>query len=127
MIVGRLPSVDNVSLGRRFGALVVDWLIASLSAAAVAGVSYPPENVRQNLIITGFFVVEVAVLTGLLGFSIGKRLFSLKVEGPDGNPIGLPRAVLRTLLMVPVIPALVMTKDRRGLHDLAARSRVIRV
>ncbi|MBC7632066.1 RDD family protein [Aeromicrobium sp.] len=119
--------MDNVSLGRRFGALVVDWLIASLSAAAVAGVSYPPENVRQNLIITGFSVVEVAVLTGLLGFSIGKRLFSLKVEGPDGNPIGLPRAVLRTLLMVPVIPALVMTKDRRGLHDLAARSRVIRV
>ena len=118
--------MENVSLGRRLGALLVDWIIASLSAAALAGVSYPPDGIRQNLVITAFFVVEVALLTGLLGYSIGKRIFGLKVEGPDGRPIGVVRALIRTLLVCLVIPALVMTSDKRGLHDLAARSRVTR-
>ncbi len=118
--------MQHPSLGRRLGALLVDWLVAALSAVALTGVKYPPENIRQNLVITAFFVGEVALLTGLLGMTIGKRIFGLRVEGPGGRPIGLPRAVIRTLLLTLVIPAVVMNDDRRGLHDLAAGSRVIR-
>ncbi|MEV7396031.1 RDD family protein [Aeromicrobium sp. NPDC092404] len=114
------------SLVRRLGALLVDWIIASLSAAAIVGTGYPPEDIRENLIITAFFVVEMSVLTGLLGFTIGKRLFKLKVENPDGRPIGLPRAFVRSLLLCLVLPAVVMTDDKRGIHDLAAGSRVAR-
>lgn len=116
--------MQTPSLLRRLGALLIDWIIAALSAAALAGMSYPPEDIPQNLIITAFFVVEMSVLTGLLGFSIGKRILGLKVENPDGRPIGLPRAFLRSLLLCLVIPAVVMTDDKRGLHDLAAGSRV---
>lgn len=105
---------------------MIDWIVASLGAMALAGVSYPPANVRQNLIITAFFVVEVALLTGLLGTTIGKRVFGLKVENPNGRPIGVPRAFVRTALLSLVLPALVMNEDRRGLHDIAAGSRVIR-
>ena len=118
--------MQTASLGRRLGALVIDWIIAALSGVAVAGVSYPPKNLTENFIITGFFVVEVALLTGLLGYSIGKRILGLKVENRDGRPIGIGRALVRTALLCLVIPALVMTEDRRGLHDLAAGSRVIR-
>jgi uncharacterized RDD family membrane protein YckC len=119
--------VQTVSLGRRLGALFIDWIIAALSGVAVAGVSYPPKDPMQNLIITGIFVLEVSVLTGLLGYSIGKRIFGLKVENPDGRPIGVARALLRTALVCLVIPAIVMTDDKRGLHDLAAGSRVTRI
>ncbi|MCW2829310.1 MAG: hypothetical protein JWP31_2 [Aeromicrobium sp.] len=115
------------SLGRRLGALLVDWIIASFSAAAVAGVSYPPKDVGQNLVIVAFFIGEVSLLTGLLGVSIGKRIFRLAVENPAGQPIGIPRAVLRTALLSLAIPAIIMTDDKRGLHDLAAGSRVIHV
>ncbi len=118
--------MQTVSLGRRLGALFIDWIIAALSGVAVAGVSYPPKDPKENLIITGIFIVEVALLTGLLGFSIGKRIFGLKVENVDGRPIGVGRAVIRTALVCLVIPAIVMTDDQRGLHDLAAGSRVIR-
>jgi len=118
--------VETPSLGRRLGALLVDWIVAALSAVALTGVKYPPENIRQNLVITAFFVGEVALLTGLLGVTIGKRIFGLRVEGPDGRPIGVPRAVVRTVLLALVIPAIVMNDDKRGLHDLAAGSRVIR-
>ena len=118
------------SLIRRLGALLIDWVIAALSAVAIAGVSYPPapldKDPSQTFIIIGFFVLEVGVLTGLLGRSIGKRLLGMKIENRDGQPIGVPRALLRTVLMVLVLPAIVMTDDKRGMHDLAAGSRVVK-
>ncbi|KAA1399796.1 RDD family protein [Aeromicrobium ginsengisoli] len=114
------------SLLRRLGALLIDWVVASLSAAAVAGTHYPPKDIKENLVITAFFVVEMSVLTGLLGYSIGKRILGLKVENVEGRPIGIPRALVRSLLICLVIPAIVMNDDKRGIHDLAAGSRVIR-
>jgi uncharacterized RDD family membrane protein YckC len=118
--------VQSVSLGRRLLALAIDWVLAMFSAAAIADVTVPPEGLRQSFIVSGVFIVEVALLTGLLGFSIGKRVMGLRVEQPDGRPIGVPRALLRTVLLSLVLPAVVMTDDRRGLHDVAAGSRVIR-
>ncbi|MRJ77861.1 hypothetical protein GEV29_15065 [Aeromicrobium sp. SMF47] len=119
------------SLGRRLAALLIDWVVAALSAVALAGVSYPPapldEDPSQTFIIIAFFVAEVAILEGLVGRSIGKQLLGLRVEGRTGLPIGIPRALLRTLLLSIVLPAIVMTDDKRGLHDLAAGSRVVRV
>ncbi|MCW2751225.1 MAG: hypothetical protein JWR83_2335 [Aeromicrobium sp.] len=114
------------SLGRRLGALLVDWFIAVFSAAAFTDVAVPPASPRQELIATGFFIAEVALLTGLLGVTIGKRIFGLRVEAPDGRPIGVLRAFVRTVLLALVIPALIMNEDRRGLHDIVAGSRVIR-
>jgi uncharacterized RDD family membrane protein YckC len=122
--------VEIPSLVRRLGALLIDWVIAALSAVAIAGVHYPPapldEDPSDTFIIIAFFIVEVAVLTGLLGRSIGKRLLGMKVENPAGQPIGIPRALVRTALLCIVLPAIIMTDDKRGLHDLAAGSRVIR-
>jgi uncharacterized RDD family membrane protein YckC len=118
--------VQTVSLGRRFIALAIDWTVAVLSASAIAQTTVPPEGLRESFIVSGVFIVEVGLLTGLLGFSIGKRLVGLKVEGPDSRPIGVPKALLRTLLLALVIPALVMNDERRGLHDVATTSRVIR-
>lgn len=118
--------MDTPSLGRRIAALFIDWAVAALSAVALTSVSYPPKNPAQNLMIVGFFIVEVALLTGLLGVTIGKRLMGLKVENPQGKPIGIPRAVIRTALLSLVLPAIVMNDEKRGLHDIAAGSRVAR-
>ncbi len=120
---------DDPSLGRRLLALIIDWVIAALSAVALlgfTGVRYPPDGIRDQLIINAAFVVEVSVLVGLVGFSIGKRIMGLRIINPDGMPIGIWRALLRTLLLSLVIPAIVMTEDKRGLHDLAAGSKVVR-
>ena len=119
--------MQTASLGRRFGALFVDWIIAALSTAAITGTRYAGSGASEAFIPLGVFFVEVSLLTGLLGTTIGKRIFGLRVEGPDGRGIGLGRALLRTALLCLVIPAIVMTDDRHGLHDLAANSRVVRV
>ena len=90
------------------------------------GVRFPPDGIRDQLIINGVFIVEVAILVGLTGFSIGKRIMGLRLINPDGRPIGVLRALLRTVLLSLVIPAIVMTDDKRGLHDLAAGSKVVK-
>lgn len=120
------PTADAPSTGRRLLALLIDWVVAAFTAVALFGVHYPPEGIGEQLVINGVFVVEVALLVGLLGFSIGKRVMGLRVINPDGRPIGVPRALLRTVLLSLVIPAIVMTDDKRGLHDLAAGSKVVR-
>lgn len=119
--------MQTPSLGRRLGALFIDWIIAVLSAAAVTGSAYSGSDAANPFIPLAAFFAEVSVLTGLLGYSIGKRVLGLRVENPDGRPIGLVRAFVRTALLCLVIPALVMTDDKRGVHDVAAGSRVVRV
>ncbi|MCD9197484.1 RDD family protein [Aeromicrobium wangtongii] len=122
--------METPSLMRRLGALLIDWIVAALSAVAIAGVNYPPapldQDASQTFIIIGFFILEVGLLSGLLGRSIGKRVMGLRLENRNGQPIGVPRALLRTALLCLVLPAIVMTEDKRGLHDLAAGSRVVR-
>ncbi|MEJ7633325.1 RDD family protein [Aeromicrobium sp.] len=116
--------MQTVSLGRRIGALFIDWIIAALSAAALTGSAYAGAGSADAFVPLGAFFVEVSLLTGLLGTTIGKRIFGLRVERPDGRGVGMPRAIVRTALLCLVIPALVMTDDKRGLHDLAAGTRV---
>lgn len=118
---------DEPALGRRLGALFVDWMIAVLTAAAVT--MTPPlwgEDRAPGWVPMLAFFLEVTVLTGLLGFTIGKRLLGLRVIDVDGHPPGLWRAAVRTALLCLVLPALVMTDDKRGLHDLAAGTKVVR-
>lgn len=119
--------MELAGLGRRIIALVIDWLVAALSAAALFGVSYPPEDPLQNLIITGAYIVEVGVLVGLVGFSIGKRIVGIRVESPAGGPPGIAMGLLRTLLICVVIPPLVQNKEGRGLHDVLANTRQVRI
>ncbi len=118
--------MESAPFGRRLLALVIDWIVAALSATALTEVSYPPDNPLQNLVITGFFVAEVGLLVGLLGYSIGKRVVGIRVENPDGGPVGLGWGLLRTALVCLVIPAIVRNKEGRGLHDIVTGSREVR-
>jgi uncharacterized RDD family membrane protein YckC len=105
-------------VGRRFGALVIDWLLCELIALALLGDNY------WTILI---FAVEVYLLTATTGFTIGKRIVGIRVVRLDGKPVGLAWAALRTVLLLAVIPPLVFDRDLRGLHDKAANTIVIRI
>ena len=124
--LGRLADVENVSFGRRLLALVVDWLVAMLTVVAITRTPVAGEDAVSSFWTLGVFFVEVTLLVGTLGFSIGKRLLGLVVVGPDGRPIGLPRAALRTALLCLVVPALIQNEEHRGLHEVFTSSRVER-
>lgn len=108
--------------GRRIAALFIDWFVALLTVAAVTQTSLFASNGGSSWYPLVAFWLEVSVLTGLLGYSFGKRLAGLEVVDPDGRPIGLLRGAVRTLLVCLLVPPLVVNQDRRGLHDLAAGS-----
>lgn len=118
--------MNIASWPRRIGALFIDWFIAVFTSAGIARTHVLPASPLENLIVTGFFVVEVGILTGLLGASIGKRVMGIAVVNEQGGAIGIPRALLRSALICLVIPVLLQTDHRRGLHDVAAGSIVIR-
>ena len=114
------------SVGRRIVALCIDWF-ASLGIAVLAFQQFvygSPESMLATVVI---FYAEIVIFTFLMGASFGQRILSLRVINIDGGRLSLWRIMLRTLLIVLVIPALVMDSDGRGLHDRIVRSRAIRV
>jgi uncharacterized RDD family membrane protein YckC len=107
------------SLARRFGALLVDWIMCVFVSAFVAD---PRRNGWAAPLV---LFAENTFFIGLFGQTPGMRLTRIRcVAQADGGPLGLPRAALRALLLCLLVPALVM-RDQRGLHDRAAGSVVL--
>jgi uncharacterized RDD family membrane protein YckC len=111
-------------MGRRIGALCIDWALAVVIARAF--VPHAPVSTIQ-LYATAVFAAEIWLLTAFTGFTVGKRLVGIRVARLDGKPVGLGWALVRTVLLLTVIPPLVNDSDLRGLHDRAANTVVIRI
>ncbi|CAN5120621.1 RDD family protein [soil metagenome] len=110
--------------GRRALALFVDWF-ASLGVTALISPQLELSETATRLTPLLVLFVELTLLVGLLGSSLGHRVLGIRVARLDGRPVGVPRAGLRSALICLVIPAVVFDKDRRGLHDLAVGTVVI--
>jgi len=63
----------------------------------------------------------------LVGATPGKLVMRTRVVQVDGSRLTPLGALLRTLLLVLVIPAVVFDRDTRGLHDKAVKAVQIRV
>jgi len=102
--------------GPRLAAFLVDAVLCALIAWGIAG---------DQAWTTPIFAAEVLVLTVLGGASAGQRVRGLQVVRLDGRPVGVPRALLRTGLLLLLVPALVWDRDGRGLHDRLAGTVVL--
>jgi uncharacterized RDD family membrane protein YckC len=105
-------------MGRRLGALLIDWAVCTLIALAAFHDQY------WTLVV---FAAQDYLLTALTGLTLGKRLTGIRVARLDGRPVGFLWALVRTVLLLTVIPPLVADRDLRGLHDRAANTIVIRL
>jgi uncharacterized RDD family membrane protein YckC len=144
--------LELASVGRRFGAMWIDSVVfaciaggsAALVIPALARASQtagpnaePPAALMMVMIVA--FVGLVVVYEGLMlqtrGQTLGKMALGIKVVTPEGKDIGAGqawgRAVMRQvffsyLSLIDILPAL-FTKQRTCLHDMIAKTRVIRV
>lgn len=110
--------MPTASFGSRFGALLIDWAVCSLVGSLFV------DSLRTNpwppLLV---LVVAHAFFVGLFGQTIGMALARIRcVSFADGGAIGIPRALLRGVLLALVIPAMISDGDGRGLHDRVAGS-----
>ncbi len=118
------------SFGARAGAFAVDAVLAGL----VARLFFPVrdlETAQASTSLAPVAVLTVVYLVGLLtaGQTPGMRLFRLRVvpaRRGAGEALGLVAAALRTALLLLLVPALIMDRDGRGLHDRAAGAVVVR-
>ncbi|KUL34172.1 hypothetical protein ADL22_30875 [Streptomyces sp. NRRL F-4489] len=110
--------------GRRFGALFIDWALCLIVAYGL--LSGGKAQATSNWALLVFAVLSVLTV-GTVGCTPGKRLLGLRVVAEGGGRISLPRVILRTLLLVLVIPAVIWDRDGRGLHDRLSRSVQVRI
>ncbi|MEV8515533.1 RDD family protein [Dactylosporangium sp. NPDC051484] len=105
------------TLARRFGALLIDWISCLLIAGAFASPTDEP------WLAPGVFVVVYGLFLGFFGQTVGMWLFRIRcVSITTGRPVGVPRALLRAVIMLPLVTALILDQKQRGLHDRAVGS-----
>ncbi|MDE0545454.1 RDD family protein [Microbacterium sp. C7(2022)] len=105
------------TLGRRVGALFVDYGAAYLISGFF---DWDP-----LAILTIFAAIQIVFLPTLQA-SPGHKIFGLTLRRVDGAWVGPWRPVVRTALLVLVIPAAIWDADHRGLHDKVAGSVLVR-
>jgi uncharacterized RDD family membrane protein YckC len=111
------------SFGRRFAAILIDWVLCTLIAYGLLADGQPTSASNWTLVV--FFLMGVLTV-GTLGVTPGKRLLNLRVIDLNGARLTFPRAALRTLLLSLAIPALIWDRDSRGMHDRFAGSVQVR-
>lgn len=111
--------------GQRIGAITLDWLIALGVTIGVLGAPQPGDQVF-SLVVLGVFSLMYVILLLVAQRTIGMTAFRVRVL-PVGSSRLLAWGVLvRGVLLALVIPAVIYDKDRRGLHDKAGRTVVVR-
>ncbi|MFJ3923833.1 RDD family protein [Streptomyces sp. NPDC090022] len=110
--------------GRRLGGVAIDWMGCQLIAF---GLITDRDWVAAGNWALPLFLALALLTVGTVGFTPGKRIVGLRVIAEDGGRLGFFRALLRTVLLGLVIPALVWDRDGRGLHDRLARAVQVRI
>lgn len=104
--------------GRRLAAIAVDWALASL-------VGYLFFDGRPFAILLVFAVLQYVFIVTLSG-SIGHLVLGMRVVPIVPAWIGVWRPLVRTALLCLVIPALIIDRGQRGLHDALAGTVLVR-
>jgi uncharacterized RDD family membrane protein YckC len=107
--------------GTRAGAFLVD----AFGAALVAWLFTAP-HLPGNWSLVAFGVLTAGTLVAF-GQTPGMRLLGLRLAHPHpGRRLALWRGVVRTALLVLLVPALLVDADGRGLHDRLTGTAVVR-
>lgn len=108
--------------GRRIGGIAADWAIAMALSLLLA----PYNSLAYSFYTLAVFALLQVIAIASVGGSIGHRVFGMRLIGLDGQKPALWRVLVRTLLLIVVVPALVWDSDQRGFHDKVAGTVLIR-
>jgi uncharacterized RDD family membrane protein YckC len=111
------------SMARRAGALFIDWIVCWV-IVVVAIRPYQADVAYWTLLL---FAAQDYLFTALTGFTLGKLLLRIRVVRLDGGTVGPWWGLVRTVILLTVVPPLMSDRDLRGMHDRAANTVVIRV
>jgi uncharacterized RDD family membrane protein YckC len=128
----------------RCGAFLLDYIalasivvFASLIARVLGGGARTAGNSAETMGLLAaviFVLVNLVVLPGFTGLTLGKWATGLRIERNEGSDIGILRAAVRHLFGYPLSLVLLgfgffmvaLTVRGRGLHDIIAGTVVVR-
>ncbi len=121
--------MDYAGFWRRFGATVIDGLIASLVGMVFSIVFFNPYAISVVVSLLYEPIFEASFLQA----SPGKALLGMRVTDLQGNRITFKKAIIRYFMKI-VSGFLLMigyliqpfTEKRQALHDIAAETLVVR-
>lgn len=115
------------SVAQRLFAFLLDLVAGVLIGGVVVLFLSDVTPVQRSLANNLAFAAQIVVLQALTGLSMGMRLVGIRVRRLQADgPLGLLTALLRTALLVLLVPALIYDRDKRGVHDRAAGTIVVR-
>lgn len=115
--------------GRRIGALFIDYAASTLIATAFLGYDQfaLPEEAGWRLFAPMMVFAALQILfIPTVGGSPGHRILGMRLELQTGGWVGLWRPIVRTALVLLVIPAVIWDADQRGIHDKIVGTVLIR-
>lgn len=144
--------LEDAKFSDRFFAIIVDFIIVSIIIKGIQLLIYYifPYIYRQNHLF--LFIVLLIVLTYIAvyayknnGQTLGKKWNKLKIVGVSGQPLSLGHLLIRELIargpavftlvsLLGLYPnpwyltyVLALTKDKKALHDIIAKTQVVRL
>jgi uncharacterized RDD family membrane protein YckC len=103
--------------GRRALAILLDFLLCELIATLFGfRFGHTTGDVRDFIPLM-VFAVENVLLVGSVGSTVGHRVLGMRVQRLAGGLPGPGLALVRTVLLCLVVPAVIWDRDQRGLHD----------
>lgn len=111
-------------IGRRIGAIAVDWAIAYGLSLAFFPVG---PWLTDGFVTLGLFAAIQVLFLLVVNGSVGHLVFGMRVVPLEPGRLGVWRPILRTLLLCLFVPAVIWDADQRGLHDRAAGTLLVRV
>jgi uncharacterized RDD family membrane protein YckC len=100
-------------LPRRILAFAIDWYLCYAICLWILG----PLDGWLGLAAPIAFWLYQSLLVGFGGHALGHFVCGMQVQTMAGGPAGFRRAAVRSLLILPVIPVVVVDENSRGLHD----------
>lgn len=110
-------------LGRRVGALIIDWGVAYFLSWAL----FRTPDGTAPFVTLGIFAALQFLFLVFMNGSLGHLIVRLRLVPAAGGYLGVWRPLVRTVLLCFVIPAVIWDRDQRGLHDKAAGTMLVRV
>lgn len=111
-------------LGRRFGGVLVDWLVAQLVVFVFVRSAFGASGAQSFLPLGVFALLTVLSLT-FVAATLGHHLFGLQLrQVRPGNYV--LQVIVRTALLCLFLPAILTAKDGRGFHDVIAGTVLVR-
>lgn len=110
----------RISQGRRILGITFDWLAAyAVTLGFFAGQGSFLERSRgAGGTVLIVMAIEYTILVAFGGASFGHRLVGLKVvRFSDGGPVTVRQALIRTLLLLPLVTAITFDENGRGINE----------